>query len=501
MGYADSLVLIAFVLNLALLAVVIRKLSSGGNEPGRLIREELRQSREEAMRAQRDLRTEVAQNIKDLADTLVKSVTTISDANAAALARVDRQFATLIESMQQRFDAFRSSSEQRFDAMRSTVDEKLQITQDQSNRSSQGLRQEVALTLKTNADAVGQQLQTFSNTLQSGLAGLTTTLDRQLKELQEGNARSLDTIRKTVDEQLQTTLERRLSESFKLVSDNLLSVQKGLGEMQTLATGVGDLRRVLTNVKARGTWAEFQLGAILEEILTPDQYEKNVQVRPESGERVEFAVKLPGRPNSGEASVWLPIDSKFPQEAYGRLLQAVDASDSIALQAASEELVHTVTTCAQEICEKYVHPPNTTDFAILFVPTEGLYAEILRIPGLSATLQNKFRVMVAGPTNLAALLSSLRVGFQTLAIERRASEVWTLLRAVKTEFAKFDGVLLKLKRQLERASHTIDLTDTRTRAMKRKLHAVETMPEPQGAALLGLPAIDSDVSGDDEEAI
>jgi DNA recombination protein RmuC len=455
------------LINLVLLAFALRKLNDGAGILGQIIRDELRQNREEGARHQRDLRVEIAQSI---------------------------------ESIQQRFEAFRGSSEQRFDSMRHTVDEKLQSTQDHALRASRELREEIAATLKADADGVGQQLHSFSNTLQTRLESLTGTVERQLKELQEGNTRSLDCIRKTVDEQLQTALDRRLTESFKIVSDNLVSVQKGLGEMQMLATGVGDLKRVLTNVKVRGTWAEFQLGAILEEILTPDQYGKNVQVRPESGERVEFAVKLPGRPESGDSSVWLPIDSKFPQEAYGRLLQAVEASDPLALQSASEQLAQAIKVCAQDICEKYVHPPNTTDFAILFVPTEGLYAEILRIPGFSATLQNKFRVMVAGPTNIAALLSSLRVGFQTLAIERRASEVWTLLRAVKTEFGKFDDVLIKLKRQLERASRTIDATDTRTRAMKRRLHEVELLPGSQASELLSLPAtIGIDTTGLDED--
>ena len=450
------IVLAASLLNLALLAFALKKLNEGAGNAGQVIRDEMRSSREEGARTHRDLRNEIAQSIG---------------------------------SLQQRFDAFRGSSEQRFDSMRETVDSKLQATQDQSSRASRELREEIAATLKADADGVGKQLHSFSNTLQTRLESLTGTVERQLKELREDNTRSLDTIRKTVDEQLQTALERRLTESFKLVSENLLSVQKGLGEMQTLATGVGDLKRVLTNVKARGTWAEFQLGAILEEILTPDQYGKNVQVRPESGERVEFAVKLPGRPESGDLSVWLPIDSKFPQEAYNRLLRAVETSDAVALQAASDELAAAVKVCAQDICEKYVHPPHTTDFAILFVPTEGLYAEILRIPGLSSTLQIKFRVMVAGPTNLAALLNSLRVGFQTLAIERRASEVWTVLRAVKTEFAQFDTLLIKLRRQLDRAAKTIDDTDTRTRAMRRKLNAVEVLPVSDASELLGLPSI------------
>lgn len=272
-----------------------------------------------------------------------------------------------------------------------------------------------------------------------------------------------------------------------MVSGHLESVQRGLGEMQALATGVGDLKRVLTNVKARGTWAEFQLGAILEEVLTPDQYGKNVQTRDDSGERVEFAVRLPGRTGDPAEYVWLPIDSKFPQESYIRLMDAAESADMDGMQVAVAELARTMRVRAQEIHDKYLSPPNTTDFAILFLPTEGLYAEVLRMPDLSAELQHRFRVMVAGPTNLAALLSSLRIGFQTLAIERRASEVWKVLRAVKTEFGKFGAILTKLRRQLDRATRTIDATNVRTRAMERQLREVEELPHGIASEILSLP--------------
>src|SRR6185436_13202268 len=268
------------------------------------------------------------------------------------------------------------------------------------------------------------------------------------------------------------------------VSGRLEAVHRGLGEMQALAAGVGDLRRVLTNVKARGTWAEVQLGAILEQILTPDQYARNVRVNEASEERVEFAVRLPGR--AGGEPVWLPIDSKFPQEAYLRLLAASESGDPDGVQSAIAELTRVIRVCARTIFDKYVLPPQTTDFAVLFLPTEGLYAEVLRQPGLVEQLQDTCRVIVAGPTTLAALLSSLRMGFRTLAIEQRASEVWNVLGAVKTEFGKFGEVLDKVKRQLSTASRTLTETGARTRAMERKLREVEELPAKESSRLLQL---------------
>jgi DNA recombination protein RmuC len=256
--------------------------------------------------------------------------------------------------------------------------------------------------------------------------------------------------------------------------------------MQALAAGVGDLRRVLSNVRVRGTWAEVQLGAILEQVLTPDQYARNVRVKEESEERVEFAVRLPGRGGANAPPVWLPIDSKFPQEAYLRLIAAAEAAEADAVQSAVVELVRTVRVCARSIADKYVAPPETTDFAVLFLPTEGLYAEVLRQPGLVEQLQDSYRVVVAGPTTLAALLSSLRMGFRTLAIEQRASEVWNVLGAVKTEFGKFGEVLDKVKRQLSTASRTLAETGVRTRAMERKLREVEELPAQASSRVLQL---------------
>jgi len=308
----------------------------------------------------------------------------------------------------------------------------------------------------------------------------------QLQQLQEGNEKKLEEMRKTVDEKLHGTLEKRLGESFKLVSERLEAVQRGLGEMQNLATGVGDLKRVLTNVKARGTWGEIQLGALLEQILTPEQYDKNVQTNEHSREIVEFAIRLPGPDVGSKSCVWLPIDSKFPQEDYIRLQEAADAADPVGVQAATTALMKAVRTSAQDIRDKYLNPPQTTDFAIMFLPTEGLYSEVLRQPGLVEELQHTFRIVVAGPASLSAILTSLRMGFRTLAIEQRASEVWKVLAAVKTEFGKFGDVLDRLRRQLDTATRTVEQTGVRTRAMARRLHEVEQMPADTASEVLRL---------------
>ena len=299
-------------------------------------------------------------------------------------------------------------------------------------------------------------------------------------------------MRKTVDEKLHVTLERRLGESFKLVGDQLESVQKGIGEMQSLAAGVGDLKRVLTNVKARGTWAEVQLGALLDEILAPGQFEKNVHVEAGAAEVVEYAIRLPGPKDDPGSCVWLPIDSKLPQEDYIRIQDAADVGDVEATRQATEALARAIRLAAQDIHRKYVKPPHTTDFAVMFLATEGLYAEVVRQPALVDDLQQRYRVVVAGPTTLAALLSSLRMGFQTLAIEQQAVEVWRVLGGVKTEFARFEGVLAKVKRQLETASRTIDQTSVRTRAMERTLRAVEQLPGDEAERVLDLAAADAE---------
>ena len=361
------------------------------------------------------------------------------------------------------------------DVARRELRDELRSAREEARLSARELREEVTKSI----DAT-----------QASLDRVRVTLDQRVRELQEGNERKLDEMRRTVDEKLHDTLEKRLGESFKLVSDRLDTVHKGLGEMQQLATGVGDLKRVLTNVKARGTWAEVQLGAILEQVLTPEQYSKNVCVRPDTAERVEFAVRLPGPLDDLASCVWLPIDSKFPQEDWLRLQDASDLGDVAAVQAASDALIRTVRGSAKEIHDKYVHPPASTDFAIMFLATEGLFAEVLRHPSVVSDLQQQYRVVVAGPTTLAAILTSLRMGFQTLVVEQRAAEVWRVLGAVKTEFGKFGDVLDKVQRQLTTASRTIEETGQRSRAMEKKLRSAERLPEAEAAMVLELPVED-----------
>ena len=351
------------------------------------------------------------------------------------------------------------------------IRDELRSGRNENSNSARQLREEI---LKT--------IEEKSRTQQESINSLNNVIDKHLKQLQDSNEKKLEQMRQTVDEKLQSTLEKRLGESFKIVGEQLEAVQRGLGEMQNLATGVGDLKKVLTNVKTRGTWGEYQLGNILEQILTPDQYEKNVKPKENSDEIVEYAIRLPGHDNSSQ--IWLPIDSKFPQESYIRLKDATEKSDSEEIEKATNELIRSIEKSAKEISDKYISPPHTTDFAIMFLPTEGLYAEIVRQPGMFDNLQ-QYRVVVAGPTNLSAILSSLSMGFRTLAIEKRSSEVWKILSAVKTEFSSFGNVLLKVKTQLDRASGTIEKTTVRTRAMQRKLKDVEELPTEESTKILG----------------
>ena len=327
----------------------------------------------------------------------------------------------------------------------------------------------------------GQQLADLTRRLQLDLGEVRATLHSHLTSLQQGNERKLDQMRETVEEKLQSTLEARLGESFRMVSDRLEQVHKGLGEMQALASGVGDLKRMLTNVKSRGTYGEVQLASLLEQVLLVDQYARNVATRPHSTERVEFAVRMPGRDGS---TCWLPIDAKFPVEDYDRLLAAAELGDAGAVEAAGKSLERSIKGQARMIREKYVESPHTTDFAIMFLPTEGLFAEVLRRPGLADHLHRECRTMVAGPTTLFAMLNSLQMGFRTLALERRSAEVWQVLGAVKTEFSKFGEVLATLHRQLLTASDTIDSAQRRSIQMSKALKSVEALPPEQAAQLL-----------------
>jgi len=343
---------------------------------------------------------------------------------------------------------------------------------------------QIARLQKDQLDSFSRQLADLTRLNEGKLDALRLTMENRLQSMQASNTEKLDQMRNVVDEKLQSTLEKRLGESFKQVSERLEQVYTGLGEMRSLAAGVGDLKKVLTNVKTRGTWGEIRLSHILEQILTPEQYAVNVITRRGGTERVEFAIRLPGQDDGAEGVVWLPIDAKFPQEDYQRLLDAQEAADKEAADRALKSLEQRVKLEARSIREKYIDPPHTTDFGILFVPVEGLYAEVLRIPGLCDLLQREHRIVVTGPTTLAALLNSLQMGFRTLAIGKRSNAVWALLGSVKTEFGKFGDTLARTKKKLEEATHTIDQAEMRTRAIERSLRQVEEAPPDKQLAVV-----------------
>ncbi|MFO1300413.1 MAG: DNA recombination protein RmuC [Burkholderiaceae bacterium] len=397
-----------------------------------------RELREETASQARENRIELSASLAELGRNLTHQMGTIAGVQNNQIDAFAQQLTKLTEANEQRLGALRESNEQRLNALREGIELRLEA--------------------------------------------LRETLERQLRQLQGDNAAKLEEMRRTVDEKLHATLEQRLGASFKQVSDRLEQVHKGLGEMQALASDVGDLKRVLTNVKTRGTWGEVQLASLLEQLLVPEQYAANVAPVPGSGERVEFAIRLPGR--GDEAPVWLPIDAKFPREDYERLVIAQEKADPAAAEAAARQLEQRLRLEAKTIRTKYISPPDTTDFALMFLPTEGLYAEAVRRPGLMDDLQRTWRVVVAGPSTLAAILSSLQMGFRTLAVEKRSSEVWQLLGAVKTEFGKFGDVLAKTKEQIDRASTTLGTAAVRTRAIERKLRDVESLPDTTSAQLL-----------------
>jgi DNA recombination protein RmuC len=355
--------------------------------------------------------------------------------------------------------------------------------QEKIERSLLSQLMEISNLQQNQLDNYAKQIMMLSQSNESRLEKMRQTVEVSISKLQEDNSRKLDQMRATVDEKLHATLEQRLGESFKLVSDRLEMVHKGLGEMQSLASGVGDLKKVLSNVKTRGTWGEIQLGNILEQVLSPEQYDKNVAIKKNSSERVEFAVKLPGR-NDDDGCVWLPIDAKFPQEDYQRLLEAFEQANPIAAEEAGKALEIRIKSCAKDIRDKYIDPPNSTDFAILFLPIESLYAEVLRRPGLCEALQLQYRVVVAGPSTLIALLNSLQMGFRTLAIEKRSSEVWVLLGAVKTEFSKFTDILDKTQKKLQEAGNTIESAARKSRNIQRKLKNVQELTINEAAVLI-----------------
>jgi DNA recombination protein RmuC len=507
----------------------------------RLIRDEFGRNREENQKASKENREELSNSFKTLSETLTKTVAELSNAQKNQFDIFSRQLNNLVNVFDEKLKNLIEKSENeakdnrnelnnsfkmlgdnltktlkdfsdvlrnQFEAysnrlleLTKTFDDKTKVLQEQLEKSAKENRTEQINSLKSFEEKFTQNVKDF-NELQkqkfddlvnkqdhikketeAKLKEIREMIERKLTILQEDNNKKLEEMRKTVDEKLQESVEKRFNESFKLINERLEAVHKGLGEMQTLATGVGDLKKVLTNVKARGTFGEIQLGAILEQFLSPEQFIKNDHPD-EDRKVVEYAIKLPGKNGDGDP-VLLPIDSKFPIEDYQRLIDAYD-NNIEAVDVIGKQLENSVKKCARDICEKYIKPPRTTDFAILFVPAEGLYAEILRRPGFVETLQQHFRVIVVGPTNLVALLNSLQMGFRTLAIEKRSSEVWKILGAVKTEFGKFNKVLLNVKKNLEGGIKNIDdAVGTRTNVMMSKLRNIHELPEEESRAMLG----------------
>ena len=431
-------------------------------------------------------RTELVATTGALAAESVKSREALAHSSAQAQERIQERFEALTQATRQSLDSLKADIHTQLLGMANTL-------RDQLSDNSQQLRTQFSFL----QESVHQQLSGLVQGSQQSAEQLRTALNERLAAIQTDNATKLEEMRRTVDEKLHATLEQRLGESFKLVSDRLEQVHKGLGEMQTVAGSVGDLKRVMTNVKSRGTWGEMQLGAIIDNVLTPDQFGRNVKTVPDSDEMVEYAIRLPGK--SHETPVWLPIDAKYPVEQYQRLLDAQEAADKPAIASAGNAFEASIRLEAKKICAKYVSPPHTTDFAVLYLPSEGLFAEVMRRPGLVEAVQNDCRVMITGPANLAAMLNSLQMGFKTLAIEKRSSEVWALLGTVKTEFSKFGEVVEATKKSIDAAAKRFEQVDVRTRAIQRRLRDVQDLPAPeaqgvavQGSGALALPDTDED---------
>ena len=375
--------------------------------------------------------------------------------------------------------------------MERSIRDDLARNREENTTASQKAREELAASLKNVGDSLNKQIAAMTLSTEQRLDALRQAVEQRLTAMQTDNALKLEQMRATVDEKLQSTLEKRLGESFKQVSDRLEQVHKGLGEMQNLAVNVGDLKRVMTNVKTRGTWGEVLVENLLSQILSPGQFEKNFKPRESGGEVVEFAIKLPGRTEDGQESVWLPIDSKFPKEDYEAIGLAQDRADIAAMEAAGRSLEARIKLFAQDISTKYLNPPRTTDFGIMFLPSEGLYAQVVSRVALVEQIQRDYRVVIAGPTTLAALLNSLQMGFRTLAIQQRSSEVWKVLGAVKTEFGKFGDLLDGVKKKLDQASNTLDDTARKSRTISAKLRSVQELPSQETSALLNLDGPDS----------
>lgn len=436
------------------------------------VRNEFSLNRTELNNNFKDSRSEAGNNIKDFSDTLSRTISDISALQKSQLETFSNQLLNLTK----------------------TNEDKLNRITDVVNDSLQKLKSQINGDARVNRDELGKTMKSFEDSFNSKMKLFSDTLESRLKSIQDDNNIKLEKMRETVDEKLQTTLEKRLGESFKQVSERLELVHKGLGEMQNLAVGVGDIKKVLSNIKTKGVLGEYQLGNILDQLLTADQYSTNVKTKEGSNALVEFAVKLPGREDR-DKTVWLPLDSKFPTEDYLQLLNAYEEGNPDTVVSARKYLVKKIKDCAKDISEKYLDPPNTTDFGIMFLPFEGLFAEVLNNAGLFETIQREYKITITGPTTLSALLNSLQMGFRTLAIHKRSSEVWEILSAVKTDFGKFGDMLEKTRKKLVEATNTIDSAGIRTRAIERKLKDVQSLPAPEDKELL-LNNADINTEGD-----
>ena len=485
-----GLLLLGILGNLALLIFVCRTVRS---QPKHIGQDDLDTLQREVSKSGQEIRSEVRATQDSTTKTLVINISELSKTLTAQLDGVRTEFSKSFQGLQQ-------SNENKLDQIRRTVTVNLQATSDtlvttvgELGKAQQAATDTLVKTIGGLGEAQASKLQDVTQSTkalmqsnEAGIENIRQTVDKRIQDLQTSNENKLDQMRQTVDEQLQTTLEKRLTESFNIVSDRLEAVQHGLGTMQNLAEGVGNLQRVLTNVSTRGAWGEVQLGAILEQLLTPDQYSLNVQ--PHTGsERVEYAVRLPGSNDDPDSYIWLPIDSKFPTADYQRLVDAAEIADKEAEKSATRSLVRTIRAEARDISEKYVSPPYTTDFAIMFLPTEGLYAEVLRQPGLVEELLQTHRIVVAGPTTLTAILLGLRVGFRTLAIQKHSGKIQEILAAIKTEFREYSRFLGLTQRHLQNASNALEKTEKRSQAVVGKLREVEELPLEKAAKTLGLP--------------
>jgi len=481
LGVLIALLLLAAVV---LLVLLLRRAAPIDLSPlsGRL--DALEKSQE---RAERGLEEQMARNrletgeqARGLRAEVASSIGAFKEAQEKRLLENAVQHQQQFDSFNRRLADFGQTSQQNAAQARAELSTALKDFKDSLQKQMDGF----SALQKQQFDSFAAQLAALTEASGKKSDELRAAVEGKLAQLQADNAAKLEEMRRTVDEKLQSTLDKRLGESFKLVSDRLETVHKGLGEMQSLASGVGDLKRVLTNVKTRGTWGEMQLGNLLEQILTPEQFARNVSTNAATRELVDFALKLPGPSGQDGQVVWLPIDAKFPKEDYERLVEAAERGDADGVDRAAKELELRVRFQAREVRDKYLAPPQTTDFALVYLPTEGLYAEVLRRPGLVDALQREYRVVIVGPTTLAALLNSLQMGFRTLAIQQRSSEVWKVLGAVKSEFGKFGDLLDRVKKKIEETGNTIDAAAVRSRQIEKKLRKVEALPAAEASGLL-----------------